>query len=69
LIGQRLRNEVLGQGTPAVSSWHEFLYYRPSQMPGVGHSMGNANIVKAQVPFSFLRDNVMPPLLSRVPAR
>ena len=56
--------EVLGRDTPAVSSWHEFLYYRPSQMPGAGgHSLGNANVVKAQALFGFLRDRVLPPLV------
>ena len=56
--------EVLGRNTPAVSSWREFLYYRPSQMPGAaGHSLGNANLVKAQVLFDFLRVNVLPLLV------
>jgi GDSL-like Lipase/Acylhydrolase family len=55
--------EVLGRDTPAVSSWREFLYYRPSQMPGAAsHSLGNANVVKAQVLFDFLRDRVLPPV-------
>ena len=59
--------DVMGRDTPAVSSWHEFLYYRPSQMPAAGgHSLGNANVVKAQALFNFLRDRVLPPL---VPAR
>lgn len=62
--------EVLGRGTPAVSSWHEFLYYRPSQMPGAaGHSLGNANVVKAQTLFRFLRDRVLPPLVPAVLAQ
>lgn len=61
--------DVLGRGTPVVSSWSEFLYYHPSQMPGAaGHSLGNANLVKAQALFNFLRDGVLPPLLP-VPAR
>jgi hypothetical protein len=59
--------EILGRDTPAASSWREFLYYRPSQMPGAGgHSLGNANVVKAQALFNFLRDRVLP---SMVPAR
>ena len=62
--------EVLGKDTPAVSSWPEFLYYRPSQMPAAsGHSLGNANLVKAQALFNFLRDKVLPPLVSLVPAQ
>lgn len=55
---------VLGRDTPVASSWHEFLYYRPSQMPvAAGHSLGNANLVKAQVLFDFLRASVLPPLV------
>jgi hypothetical protein len=61
--------EVLGRGTPVVSSWSEFLYYHPSQMPAAaGHSLGNANLVKAQALFDFLRDGLLPPLLP-VPAQ
>ena len=61
---------ILRRDTPAVSSWGEFLYYRPSQMPGAAsHSLGNANVVKAQALFAFLRDSVLPPLLPQVPAR
>ena len=56
--------EVLGQGTPAVSSLPEFLHYRPSQMPAAaGHSIGNANLVKAKVLFEYLRDRVLPQIL------
>jgi hypothetical protein len=56
--------EVLGNDTPVVSSWREFLYYRPSQMPAAaGHSLGNANLVKAQVLFDYLRVSVLPPLV------
>jgi hypothetical protein len=62
--------DVLGRGTPVVSSWHEFLYYRPSQMPGASsHSLGNANVVKAQALFTFLRDSVLPPLLATAAPR
>jgi hypothetical protein len=62
--------EILGRGTPVVSSWHEFLYYRPSQMPGASsHSLGNANVVKAQALFAFLRERVLPPLLPQGSAR
>ncbi len=60
--------EVLGQGTPVVSSTPAFLHYRPSQMPGAsGHSIGNANRVKADVLFEFLRDGTLPGLLPSVP--
>ena len=57
--------EVLGRGTPAVSSLPEFMHYRPSQMPAAGgHSLGNSNLVKAKVLFEYLRDQVLPPLLA-----
>jgi lysophospholipase L1-like esterase len=59
--------DVLGRDTPAVSSWQEFLYYRPSQMPlASGHSIGNSNVVKAQALFTFMRDRVLPPLMPTV---
>ena len=59
--------DILGRDTPAVSSWQEFLYYRPSQMPlASGHSIGNSNVVKAQALFTFMRDRVLPPLMPTV---
>jgi hypothetical protein len=52
---------ILSSGTPAVSSFEEFLHMRPSQMPNAkAHSIGNANVVKAQVLFDYLRDRVLP---------
>lgn len=60
--------EVLGQGTPVVSSTRAFLHYRPSQMPAAsGHSLGNSNRVKADVLFEFLREHTLPALLPAVP--
>lgn len=57
--------EVLGDGTPVVSSTRAFLHYRPSKMPGAsGHSFGNSNRVKADVLFDFLRSNVQPALVT-----
>ena len=54
---------VLGDGTPAISSYDEFLHVRPSQMPNAtAHPIGNANAVKADVLFAFLRDRVLPSL-------
>src|SRR5206468_1085433 len=51
---------IVSDGTPAVSSHDAFLRYRPSQMPNaIGHSLGNANAVKADVLFEFLRDRVL----------
>jgi hypothetical protein len=59
-----------GRGTPVVCSWREFLYYRPSQMPAAaGHSLGNSNVVKAQVLLPFGRDRVLPPLVPAVSAQ
>jgi hypothetical protein len=61
---------VLGAGTPAVSSLPEFMHYRPSQMPAAaGHSLGNANLVKAKVLFEYLRDTVLPAMVPPVPAK
>ena len=58
---------VLGSGTPAVSALPEFMHYRPSQMPAAaGHSLGNANLVKAKVLFEYLRDRVLPPLIPQL---
>ena len=55
---------VLGGATPAVSALPELLHYRPSQVPGASsHSLGNANLVKAEALFRYLRDRVLPPLL------
>jgi hypothetical protein len=61
--------EVLGQGTPAVSSARAFLHRRPSQMPGASaHSFGNSNQVKADVLFEFLRAKILPTVLPRTDA-
>ncbi len=54
--------EVLGEGAPVASSTREFMHYRPSQMPAAGgHSVGNANRVKADVLFEFLRSRSLIP--------
>lgn len=59
---------VLGNGVPVASSTRAFLAHRPSQMPGAsGHAVGNANRVKADVLFAFLRDEVLPGLLAGRP--
>ena len=60
---------ILGDGTPAVSAYDEFLHLRPSQMPAAsGHSIGNSNVVKADVLFGFLRDSVLQPLIQKAQA-
>jgi hypothetical protein len=62
--------EVLGRGTPAVSSTRAFLQYRPSQMPAAGdHAIGNSNAVKAEVLFRYLREHVLPPILPGLSAQ
>ena len=62
--------QVLSDGTPAVSSHDAFARYRPSQVPNAGsHSLGNANVVKVQVLFEFLRERVLPALLADVERR
>ncbi len=56
--------EVLGRGTPAVSSTRAFFHYRPSQMPAAGgHAIGNSNLVKAETLAAFLEEKILPPLL------
>jgi hypothetical protein len=67
----RFYASVLGDGLPTVSSYDAFMHTRPSQMPGAtAHSFGNANVVKADVLFEFLRDRILPPLVdSRAPGR
>ena len=56
--------EVLGRGTPAVSSTRAFFHYRPSQMPAAGgHAIGNSNRVKAETLAAFLEQHILPPLL------
>lgn len=61
--------EILGAGTPVASSTKAFLHYRPSQMPAAsGHSLGNANRVKADALFDMLSTGVLPPLLGPPPA-
>jgi hypothetical protein len=53
---------ILSEGTPAVSTYEAFMRVRPSQMPGAtAHSIGNTNVVKADVLFAFLRDVIAVP--------
>jgi lysophospholipase L1-like esterase len=57
---------VLGRGIPVVSTVRDFLQFRPSQMPGAAaHSVGNANRVKADALFQFLRNQVLTGILQR----
>ena len=61
---------ILGDGTPAVSCYDAFLHVRPSQMPNASaHAIGNANVVKADVLFEYLRRRVLaPPAPTPAPA-
>jgi len=60
----RFYMHYLGDGTPAVSVYDAFRRLRPSQMPfAEGHALGNANVVKAEVLFRYLRDAVLPALV------
>jgi hypothetical protein len=44
-----------------VSCYDAFLHMRPSQMPNASaHAIGNANVVKAEVLFEFVRNQVRP---------
>jgi hypothetical protein len=60
---------ILGSGTPVVSSYDAFRHVRPSQMPyAAGHALGNANVVKADALFGFLRDDLFPRMNGRAAA-
>jgi hypothetical protein len=62
----RLYLRILGDGPPAVSSYDAFLHTRPSQMPdAAGHSIGNSNVIKADVLFGFLRDDLLLKLIRK----
>ena len=58
---------IMGEGTPVFSVFDTFLHRRPSQMPGAtAHSIGNANMTKAEALFGYLKTELFPRL--RVPA-
>lgn len=62
----RFYMQYLGDGTPAVSVYDAFRRLRPSQMPdAAGHALGNANAVKADVLFRYLRDAVLPSIVPK----
>ncbi len=65
-IMNRFYMDLLSQGTPAVSSLDAFFHTLPSQMPGSSaHSFGNANVVKAEVIFNYLKDSLLTSLLDK----
>jgi hypothetical protein len=52
---------VMGDGTPIFSVFDTFLHRRPSQMPGAtAHSIGNANMTKAEALFAYLTTELFP---------
>jgi hypothetical protein len=54
---------LMGGPTSAASPYDAFRHTRPSQMPdAAGHSLGNANAVKADVLLDHLRTTVLPAL-------
>lgn len=58
--------DVMGKGTPVRGTARAYLPYRPSQMPGAGgHAVGNANRVKADALFEFVRDELLPDSMRR----
>lgn len=58
----RFYARIMSDGTPVVSTYEAFMHLRPSQMPGASaHSLGNANAVKAEVLFAYLRDTLALP--------
>jgi GDSL-like lipase/acylhydrolase family protein len=60
--------QTFSAAAPTVSVHDAFLHVRPSQMPGAsGHAFGNANVVKSDVLFSFLRDRVLAEALPPAP--
>lgn len=59
-----LFTKVMSDGTPAVSMHDALLHVRPSQMPGIkGHSIGNSNVVKAEVLFDYLTTKMLPSIM------
>jgi hypothetical protein len=47
--------EVMGKGTPVLSSYNAFWNYSPSEVPGAWHhSLGAANLVKSDILFNFI---------------
>jgi GDSL-like Lipase/Acylhydrolase family len=58
--------DLFSRGVPTVSAYDAFRHVRPSQMPqATDHSLGNANELKAETLFHFLRDAVLPARLGR----
>ena len=52
--------EIMGKGTPVLSSYDAFWSYKFSEVPGAGHHyLEAANMVKADILFNFISKNVL----------
>lgn len=52
--------EILGRGTPVLSSYDAFWSYAPSEVPGAqDHTQGAGNHVKADILFNFISKKVI----------
>ena len=52
--------KIMGKGTPVLSSYDAFWSYKVSEVPGAWHhSLGAANMVKADILFKFISNNVI----------
>ena len=61
-VDAALSHERDGGGHERGEHLDAFMHAHPSQMPNaVGHSLGNSNVVKAEVLFEFLRERVRTP--------
>ena len=51
--------DIMGKGTPVLSSYDAFWSYKPSEVPGASlHSLATANLVKADILFNFISKNI-----------
>ena len=51
--------QLFGHGTPAVSAYPAFMQVKPSEMPlAEAHAIGNANQLKAEVLFEYLKQTL-----------
>ena len=51
--------KIMGKGTPVLSSYDSFWSYKVSEVPGAWHhSLGAANMVKADILFKFISNYV-----------
>lgn len=51
--------QLFGNGTPAISAYPAFMHVKPSEMPlAEAHAIGNANQLKAEVLFDYLKQSL-----------